>query len=256
MSKLKVVIYFDYELQQGADMCTNPQKWGLDDYTNTEKLLELLNKYDVKVCFATLGTIAEGNKLPYSSKKQIKKIHSKGHEIASHSYKHNALDSLTNKEIISDLKKSKRLLESVIKEKIMTFVPPHNLPFNLLGIAIGLKKIEKEGKPTKRRPYISKRPISKYRQIINKIGFKVIREYDLIINKLDFTGFDSKVRNKILKNKNKNKIITCYGHPHALLVKGKQSLEELEKTIKLIKKEKIEVILPREIKRCLEKNGI
>ena len=47
---------------------------------NTEMILELFEKYDVKATFFVLGYIAE--KFP----DMIKKISGLGHEIASHSY--------------------------------------------------------------------------------------------------------------------------------------------------------------------------
>ena len=49
---------------------------------NTQKILDLFEKYDVKATFFTLGFIAE--KYP----ELIEEIQSKGHEIASHGYQH------------------------------------------------------------------------------------------------------------------------------------------------------------------------
>ena len=49
---------------------------------NTNTILDLFEKYDVKATFFTLGYIAE--KFP----ELIREIDKRGHEIASHSYSH------------------------------------------------------------------------------------------------------------------------------------------------------------------------
>ena len=59
---------------------------------NTNKILDLFEKYQIKATFFTLGYIAE--KFP----DLIKKIDDKGHEIASHSYSHLDIRKTTEKD--------------------------------------------------------------------------------------------------------------------------------------------------------------
>lgn len=263
MKKLaKIVIYFDYELQQGADMCSIKQNWGLDDYNQTEVLLKLFEKYNFKVCFATVGEIAKSNNLPYGAKNQILKIYNLGHEIASHSSLHFANTDLNMEDFKKDLIESKKLLESVIKNKVVTYVPPRNLPFNFLGFSI---KILRKFNFNFLLPSFNYR-LNKLYSLLNKSGYQVYREYDLlfnmkskikknlVINKLDLTGFDQNTINYIDKNKFKKNIITIYGHPHSLISNSNQSLKNLINFCNYLKDNEFKVILPREIKKCLEKN--
>ncbi len=258
MNKSKIIIYFDYELQQGADMCSNKEKWGLDDFNYTNILLEFLKKENTKVCFATVGRIGLDNNLPYGSKSQIIKIHKLGHEIASHSMKHKQYSDMSLIEFKNDLIQSKKILEETIKTPVITYVPPRNLPFNLLGIGINLKKIKIFNKYYN-VPILSKTKLNTIYSIIASSGYKIYRERDiiikqnniknkkLIINKLDCSGFNKNTIDYIKKNKFKQEIITIYGHPHSLKKKGKQSLNEFKKLIKFLKDEDFKIILPRDL---------
>jgi len=85
---------------------------------NTKKILKLLDKYEIKATFFILGWIAE--RLP----KLVKEIYSKGHEIASHGYRHIMNSELTREEIFIDIQRSKNLLESIINDKIYGYRAP------------------------------------------------------------------------------------------------------------------------------------
>ena len=85
---------------------------------NTQKILNLFEKYNVKATFFTLGFIAE--KHP----ELIEEIQSKGHEIASHGYRHLDARKISKKDFENDLKKSLDILESITKEKIKGFRAP------------------------------------------------------------------------------------------------------------------------------------
>jgi|TARA_B110000495_G_C23040300_1_gene623499 polysaccharide deacetylase family protein (PEP-CTERM system associated) len=85
---------------------------------NTQKILDLFEKYNVKATFFTLGFIAE--KYP----ELIEEIQSKGHEIASHGYQHLDARNISKNDFENDLKKSLNILESITKEKIKGFRAP------------------------------------------------------------------------------------------------------------------------------------
>ena len=85
---------------------------------NTERILDLFEKYNVIATFFTIGYMAE--KFP----QLIEKIKSKGHEIASHGYSHSDLRNMTKENFESDLLKSISILEKVSGEKILGFRAP------------------------------------------------------------------------------------------------------------------------------------
>jgi len=82
---------------------------------NTNKILELFEKYEIKATFFTLGYIAE--KFP----DLIKEIDNRGHEIASHSYAHLDIRKTTKEEFENDLKKSLEILEKNYWKKSFRF---------------------------------------------------------------------------------------------------------------------------------------
>jgi len=85
---------------------------------NTERILDLFEKYKVTATFFTLGYIAE--KFP----QLIEKIKSLGHEIASHGYSHTDLRTMTKENFESDLLKSLSILEKISGDKILGFRAP------------------------------------------------------------------------------------------------------------------------------------
>jgi len=85
---------------------------------NTDKILNILSSKGVKATFFVLGWIAQ--KFP----QLIKRIHNAGHEIATHSYKHQLIYTQTPEEFKEDLKVSKGVLEDIIQEKVYGFRAP------------------------------------------------------------------------------------------------------------------------------------
>ena len=68
--------------------------WGNED---TQTLIDILEKYNVKTTFFVVGDWAE--KYPES----VKALHSAGHEVMSHSNHHDHYNSLTAQQIIDDV---------------------------------------------------------------------------------------------------------------------------------------------------------
>ena len=85
---------------------------------NTQIILDLFDKYEVKATFFTLGYV--GEKFP----DLVKKIYDKGHEIATHSYSHLDLRKSTKEKVEEDLVKSIKILEKITKKKINGFRAP------------------------------------------------------------------------------------------------------------------------------------
>jgi polysaccharide deacetylase family protein (PEP-CTERM system associated) len=85
---------------------------------NTYRLLEFLADNDIQATFFVLGWIAERNP------DLVKAIHDAGHEIASHSYWHRMLYTITPDEFREDVRRSKHVLEDTIGERVNIFRSP------------------------------------------------------------------------------------------------------------------------------------
>lgn len=97
-------------------------------------LLELLDKYNIKVTFFVLGLIAE--KYP----DYIKMLHEAGHEIGSHSYSHATLHKLGKNRFEEELKNSTDLIRSIIHEQPVGFRAPSFSVDQSTSWAFGLLK--------------------------------------------------------------------------------------------------------------------
>lgn len=111
--------------------CVNPQvnrdskffvSLTFDDgpYTHsTEQILEILKKYNIKATFFVVGKHAE--KHP----EIVNKIYLDGHTIGLHGYNHIDYTKLSKKQILSELRKAKKVVEDIIgKGKVKYFRPP------------------------------------------------------------------------------------------------------------------------------------
>lgn len=74
--------------------------------------------YKPKATFFILGWIAEH--LP----NLVRQIHSRGHEVASHGYKHSLCNRLTYQELRNDLSKSKNILEDILGAPVFGYRAP------------------------------------------------------------------------------------------------------------------------------------
>ena len=132
-----MVFFWDYDTQWGADRSRNPcgsRSWGTLDFENTDRLLALHAEYDVPACFAVVGAAALPGERPYHDPAQIRQIHNAGHEIASHSHRHEWLPGIGSAALRETLRDSKDALEQCIGAPVVTFVPPYNQPFDYAAI--------------------------------------------------------------------------------------------------------------------------
>ncbi len=79
---------------------------------NTNRILDLLGKYDVKGTFFILGEIAEF----YPD--LIRRIHDSGHEIGVHGYNHLLFTKNEPETIYSEISRAKDLLENITKTEV------------------------------------------------------------------------------------------------------------------------------------------
>lgn len=83
-----------------------------------EKILEILDRENVKITFAVTGKWVEKNE------ENLLKIKNKGHEIANHGYKHLDYDKLSYEENLQQIKKSKEIIDKITKEESKFFQAP------------------------------------------------------------------------------------------------------------------------------------
>jgi polysaccharide deacetylase family protein (PEP-CTERM system associated) len=85
---------------------------------NTDTILSILGRHDVKATFFILGWIAERHQ------SMLKKIRAAGHEIASHGYEHKLIYDMTPDEFRADIKKSLDIIEGIAAVKVKGFRAP------------------------------------------------------------------------------------------------------------------------------------
>ena len=83
---------------------TLPSPWGAD---NTQKILEVLDEYNVKATFFVVSAWAE--QYPDTAKAIVEH----GHELMNHSSKHDHYNSLTADQIVADVNKCNDVIEGL-----------------------------------------------------------------------------------------------------------------------------------------------
>lgn len=91
-------------------------------YEQTPRLLEILDKYDVKSTFFILGDRVTWGE---SNKKALQMVYDAGHEVGSHTYTHAHLKTLSVEEIKEEVTKTRDVIYSVIGEYPVFVRPPY-----------------------------------------------------------------------------------------------------------------------------------
>ena len=133
----KIILIWDFDGAIGQINSSYPYNFNFDNFeteiNNVRYLLEVLDQYKIKCCFAITGFSAEKGVFPYVFPELIAEIHNYGHEIASHSWRHEWTPIFKQEQISKSLKRSKFALEKVINTTINGFVPPHNRPMTWIN---------------------------------------------------------------------------------------------------------------------------
>jgi polysaccharide deacetylase family protein (PEP-CTERM system associated) len=93
-------------------------KWESRVQQNTNLLLEMFARHNVKATFFTLGYVAEMHP------ELVRQIANAGHEVACHSYHHRLIYHQTPEEFRQDVRKSKQLLEDIIGVPVIGYRAP------------------------------------------------------------------------------------------------------------------------------------
>ncbi|OED38092.1 polysaccharide deacetylase [Chromatiales bacterium (ex Bugula neritina AB1)] len=86
--------------------------------SNTDRILQLFDQFDVQATFFTLGWVAQ--KYPA----MVKRIVDQGHDLASHGWDHRRVTTLSRKEFSEDIAKAKVTLEDVSSTPITGYRAP------------------------------------------------------------------------------------------------------------------------------------
>jgi peptidoglycan/xylan/chitin deacetylase (PgdA/CDA1 family) len=89
-----------------------------DGWVPDNELLDLLKSYKIKCTVFIVGKIAR------QRPKWIKKMHRMGFEICNHTYSHRWLTSLSNEQIIEELRKGQYYITKITKKVYPYFRPP------------------------------------------------------------------------------------------------------------------------------------
>jgi polysaccharide deacetylase family protein (PEP-CTERM system associated) len=110
--------YFQVEAFKGTIGDANWESMPMRVDRNTQRLIEKLSRARVKGTFFVLGWIAE--RYPHI----VRKIHTAGHEIASHGYAHQLAHAQSKAVFRDDVRKAKGILEDICGEKVRGYRAP------------------------------------------------------------------------------------------------------------------------------------
>lgn len=115
------ILTFDIEDWYNCDFISRDFNWDgyeIRIYDGVDKILDELDKRNLKGTFFCLGWIAEKHPAV------IRKIHSHGHHIGCHSYQHELSFRFNREEFRQDTLKSKNFLEEIIGQPVNAFRAP------------------------------------------------------------------------------------------------------------------------------------
>jgi hypothetical protein len=129
-----VSIIWDYDTAIGQVNASYPYKFQesrlIEEIENVDRILELAAAAGVRMTFACVGFAAEPGHYPYHVPEQLRRIHAAGHELASHSWRHEWFPALESEQVRRSLARSKLAIETCIGAPgaVSGFVPPFSRP--------------------------------------------------------------------------------------------------------------------------------
>jgi hypothetical protein len=242
------------------------------EFENTEILLELLGRYSVASCFAVVGSAALPGDRPYHDPAQIRRIHQAGHEVGSHSHRHEWLPGLTKQQLRETLRSSKDALEQCIGAPVSTFVPPWNQPFDYAaGLSFSLSERRVAGRDRVNLGRLCNALGETgyrfcrvaYRPIYQRLADRILRPYffqlgrtesigDITCVRLNTpSGFAGLTRRSVMRCVERGALVVVWGHPHSLTLGNSQDrthlLPFLEMIADLRDAGRLSIRLPRDL---------
>ncbi|WP_291114658.1 polysaccharide deacetylase family protein [Flavobacterium sp. UBA6135] len=247
MKTKKIVLIWDFDGPIGQVNSTLPYNFHFEQFekeiNNVRWLLEFLKEEKIKCCFAITGFSAEIGVYPYTFPELIQEIAANGHEVASHSWKHEWIPLFTEDQINKSLKRSKKALEqSIAKEGFVTgFVPPHNRPmtwwqkgafslgdrglfpfFTMGNMEALLQLLVKNKYQWVRISY--KNLFTKFRLTKKNITGRIYNHKGIFVLENHYNGFDDQVIQHILTTNYET--YTVSAHPFMLSLANKKESKE------------------------------
>ena len=111
----------DYFQVSAFEEISPPETWENREYRvdrNTEKILGILEEFNVKATFFILGWVAQ------HFPDLIRKISEQGHEVASHGFGHRRVTTQSRQEFREDIRRSKGLLEDLTGAQVFGYRAP------------------------------------------------------------------------------------------------------------------------------------
>lgn len=274
-SAAKLLFFWDYDTQWGGDRSRSPggrKDWGRLEFENTERLLEIHARYRVPTCFAVVGSAALPGKRPYHDPAQIRRIHMAGHEVASHSHRHEWLPGLNAQELRETLQSSKDALEQCIGAPVSAFVPPWNQPFDhAAGFSFSLAERREAGRHRVNlvRLCDALREIGykfcrvAYRPMYQRLADRILRRRFDQLGRTESIGgitcvrlntpggFGSVTARSVRRCVKRRALVVVWGHPHALTLGNSQDKKHLIPFLEMVSSLRdagdLAVCLPREL---------
>ena len=133
----KLMLIWDYDTPLTTITRTVPYDYHFEKCLEEEDcvnhILASANMINAKFTFAVLGFGAEPSVAPFDVRHMIRKIHQEGHEVASHSWKHEWLPLTTKVQLEKTIQRSKYSIEKAINDpefRVKGFVLPHDRPMS------------------------------------------------------------------------------------------------------------------------------
>ena len=270
-----VLIFWDYDTQWGGDRSRSgggPKAWGALEFEHTDRLLDIHREYDVPACFAAVGEAGREGRRPYHDPVQLRRIHAEGHEIGSHSLRHEWLPGLAPDELARAVSESKTILEQCVGSDVVTFVPPYNQPFDYpAGLSISLSERREAsshrndlgavcralGAAGYRFCRVAYRPIAQ-RLVEGVLGRRRDRPSRLeaiegvtCVRLNTPGGFGAETAAVVERCAERGGLAVVYGHPHSLRAENSQNEELLKpflrRVAQLRTEGRIEVLRPKDL---------
>ena len=248
-----VLLLWDYDTAIGQINATYPYNFHqepiLQEIDNVETILKLGANFSISMTFACVGFAAEPGHYPYHVPEQIKRIYEAGHEVASHSWRHEWFPFLEEEQIRRSLVRSKQTIENCIgvPGSVKGFVPPFNRPMSWYrkgavslgdrafgpghpGANIGtlLKIVREAGYTWCRLTYSSlwSRVVKKFRK--PQVGLKKWQTaYGIVIVPHHYCGFDEPALKLVDLAAEQEKAVVITGHPSGLSRMKEENLSHL-----------------------------
>jgi len=274
-SRARLVFFWDYDTQWGGDRSRLPggrKEWGRLDFENTERLLEIHARYRVPTCFAVVGAAALPGERPYHDPAQIRRVHEAGHEIASHSHRHEWLPGLTEQELRETLGSSKDALEQCIGSEVSTFVPPWNQPFDYAaGLSFSLAERREAGRNRVNLVRLCDALHESgyrfcrvaYRPMYQRLADRVLRRRFDQLGRTESIGgitcvrlntpggFAGGTRRSVRRCVERGALVVVWGHPHSLTLGNSQDQVHLIPFLEMISDlrdaGRLSICLPRDL---------